>query len=433
VRAGARAPRRRALWVIGHSGTLVACPPWRALLEHCAAERCLFAAAPPFARLLDARRSELLAAPLPPADAADDARPRGREARRRAAPRMAGASLPEQVVLPAQQPGAVSRPERSGSGGEGAGRRSSGRRRRRGRSRSRSSSGSPSPSAGRPPPGKRPRRRPPEAPPPHPPPPARPPEQPAPAARAPAGGQGAHAQEEPVHVCAEAAAGVPERAPDAGRAGTVALGPPGARLPAPRARAEPGGDRGERARAGAPPGPAADAPAAPLPARAGPQDAAAPARAPAAPLAVGGGAPSVGPAGGGAGAAAPASAGPAAAESPAAAPAAPLPAHAGAQARGQRDPGPTAAPAAPEAAPAKPRAAAAAPVTAVGGDPYRVALLHCPLGSSATVPGVPRAPDGRKRRKGERARERRRSRSPASGRKRHWSGEEEGANGRDEK
>lgn len=46
---------RRSLWVVGHSGTLESCAPWRDLLRHCKAQRALYAAGRPYARLLEAR------------------------------------------------------------------------------------------------------------------------------------------------------------------------------------------------------------------------------------------------------------------------------------------------------------------------------------------------------------------------------------------
>ena len=57
---------RRGLYIIGHSATLLASPPWRALLDHCAATHCLFAASPPFARLATLKLAELLAPALAP-------------------------------------------------------------------------------------------------------------------------------------------------------------------------------------------------------------------------------------------------------------------------------------------------------------------------------------------------------------------------------
>ena len=45
---------RRALWVLGHAGTLLGCPPWAAFLRHAQAQGCLFAAAQPFDSLLAA-------------------------------------------------------------------------------------------------------------------------------------------------------------------------------------------------------------------------------------------------------------------------------------------------------------------------------------------------------------------------------------------
>lgn len=51
---------RRSLWVIGHSGTLEGCAPWRDLLRHCRAQERLYVAGKPYARLLAARSAREL-------------------------------------------------------------------------------------------------------------------------------------------------------------------------------------------------------------------------------------------------------------------------------------------------------------------------------------------------------------------------------------
>ena len=52
---------RRSLWIVGHSDTLETCAPWRDLLRHCKAQRALYAAGRPYARLLEARSAAELA------------------------------------------------------------------------------------------------------------------------------------------------------------------------------------------------------------------------------------------------------------------------------------------------------------------------------------------------------------------------------------
>lgn len=86
---------RRALWVLGHAGTLLGCPPWAAFLRHAQAQGCLFAAMQPFDGLFAAGGLGRAPAALPPApkpsqgavkrSAASPPQPEGNQRRSRAA------------------------------------------------------------------------------------------------------------------------------------------------------------------------------------------------------------------------------------------------------------------------------------------------------------------------------------------------------------